>query len=101
MLDAPIYSIEVKKLTCIRNNRVLFSDIDFSVKSGELLLVEGLNGSGKTTLLKMLCGLRSHDEGSIEVNGQRITKLDSDYTDELSYLGHKMVIKRILRLEKT
>jgi heme exporter protein A len=89
MLDSPKYSIEVQNLSCFRNNRVLFSDINFSVSSGELLLVEGLNGSGKTTLLKMLCGLRSYDEGSINFNGQRLTKLDSDYTDKLSYLGHK------------
>ncbi|NOQ82143.1 MAG: cytochrome c biogenesis heme-transporting ATPase CcmA [Methylophaga sp.] len=89
MLDTPHYSIEVKNLSCFRNDRLLFSEINFSVSSGEVLLVEGLNGSGKTTLLKMLCGLRSHDEGIIHFNRQTITKLGGDYTDKLSYLGHK------------
>lgn len=81
--------IEAQNLSCFRNNRLLFSDINFSVKSGEILLVEGLNGSGKTTLLKMLCGLRNYDEGNIKFNGQQIAKLGGDYTDKLSYLGHK------------
>ena len=89
MLDTPHYSIEVQNLSCSRNERLLFSEINFSVNSGEVLLVEGLNGSGKTTLLKMLCGLRSYDEGIIYFNRQTITKLDSNYTDKLSYLGHK------------
>ena len=89
MLNIPHYSIEVKNLSCFRNDRLLFSKIDFSVKSGQLLLIEGLNGSGKTTLLKMLCGLRSYDEGNINFNKQAITTLGDSYTDKLSYLGHK------------
>lgn len=89
MLDTHHYSIEVKELSCFRNDLLLFSDVNFSVNSGEVLLLEGLNGCGKTTLLKMLCGLRSHDEGSINFNQQTISQLGSDYTDKLSYLGHK------------
>lgn len=89
MLPISDYLLDAQNLSCIRNNRLLFSDINFSVKSGELLLVEGLNGSGKTTLLKMLCGLRTYDEGSIHFNQQAIAELDRDYTDKLNYLGHK------------
>jgi len=104
MPDTSHYSLEVKNLSCFRNDRLLFSEINFSINSGEILLIEGLNGSGKTTLLKMLCGLRGYDEGTINFNQQSIAQLDSDYTDKLSYLGHKngnkaaLTVKENLRL---
>ena len=104
MPDTSHYSLEVINLSCFRNDRLLFSEINFSINSGEILLIEGLNGSGKTTLLKMLCGLRGYDEGTINFNQQNITQLDSNYTDKLSYLGHKngnkaaLTVKENLRL---
>jgi hypothetical protein len=34
MFEPPKYSIEAQNLSCLRNNRVLFSDLNFSVSSG-------------------------------------------------------------------
>ncbi len=57
--------LEIKNLFCERDDRVLFENLSFSLKSGEIIQVEGQNGSGKTTLLRILCGLNQNDEGDI------------------------------------
>ena len=44
-------------LVCVRGDRRLFRDINFSLETGGLMKVGGPNGSGKTSLLRMLCGL--------------------------------------------
>jgi molybdate transport system ATP-binding protein len=37
-------------------DRVVFENLDFSVRAGQHTLIEGPNGSGKTTLLEMITG---------------------------------------------
>jgi putative ABC transport system ATP-binding protein len=48
--------------------QVLF-DIDLDIGKGEIVLMTGPSGSGKTTLLTLSGGLRSPQEGSLEVLG--------------------------------
>ena len=50
-------SLVAANLACERGDLSIFSDIDFELNAGEMLLIEGANGSGKTTLLRTLCGL--------------------------------------------
>jgi branched-chain amino acid transport system ATP-binding protein len=51
------------------------SDIDFSVREGELRAVIGPNGAGKTTFFNLLSGLAHASAGEIFFKGQRITQL--------------------------
>lgn len=78
--------LEVKKLACSRDDRLLFSNLNFSLSSGQLLLLEGRNGSGKTSLLRILCGFREADEGAIYWTGKPIA--ESDYFSDMAYVGH-------------
>ena len=45
-------------------------DISFEVKKGEFFGIVGRNGGGKSTLLKLISGIYTPDEGSIEVHGK-------------------------------
>lgn len=48
----------------------LFSHVDFSIQRGERVAIIGANGTGKTTILKILNGLLTPDEGSIELGSK-------------------------------
>ena len=79
--------LDIRQLECYRDQRMLFSGLDFKVGSGELLVLEGRNGSGKTTLLRILCGLRKADKGHIEWHGGK---------PSLAYIGHHDANKKEL-----
>ena len=49
--------------------QVLF-DLNFEVRSGEIVLLTGPSGSGKTTLLTLIGGLRRVTEGELSVLGR-------------------------------
>ena len=48
------------------------SDINLTIRRGEVIFLTGGNGSGKTTLLRILTGLYPRAAGEIMVNGQRV-----------------------------
>ncbi len=85
--------LEVEGLTFVRNEREIFTDLNFSIQSGQILQVEGHNGSGKTTLLRVLCGLTIPSEGEIRWCGERIRANLAEYNAELAYVGHAPGIK--------
>ena len=80
--------LKVSDLECMRGERSLFKDINFSLEAGELMLVNGPNGSGKTSLLRMLCGLAIPVHGEIHWCGNAIRSIDGEYHNAITYLGH-------------
>lgn len=94
------------QLQCIRANRTLFADLNFTLNSGQVLLVGGANGSGKTSLLRLLCGLRQADSGATFWNG-RNTENNADYYAAMAYIGHldgtkkELTVKENLQLAQT
>jgi len=75
-------------LACVRGDRELFKDINFSLEAGGLMQVRGPNGSGKTSLLRMLCGLSNPAAGEILWSGTSIHTLNGDYFSAMTYIGH-------------
>lgn len=49
------------------------SDVDLTVRAGEFVSVVGASGCGKSTLLRLLVGLDDAYEGSILLDGRRIS----------------------------
>ncbi|TLF45779.1 ABC transporter ATP-binding protein [Maribacter aurantiacus] len=62
--------------------------ISFEIEAGETFSIVGPSGSGKTTLLGLCAGLDHVDEGSIELCGVELSKLDED---ELALLRNRKV----------
>lgn len=67
--------LKVNNLTFSYNNFETISDINFSVKKGELTCLLGANGSGKTTILKCLNKILKPDKGRVMIEGVDITAL--------------------------
>ncbi len=82
-----------EKLTCVREDRILFKDLSFTIMPGEIVQVEGPNGVGKTSLFRLLVGLSSPYLGNIYWKEQLITETREYYQQQLLYLGHKTGIK--------
>lgn len=61
---------------------------DLSLRRGEFAAVMGPSGCGKSTLLNLIAGLDTVDEGTIELDGERI---DGRTDDELAVLRRKNV----------
>lgn len=47
--------------------RKIIKGVSFSVEDGETLAIVGFSGSGKSTILKLISGLLTPDEGSVEI----------------------------------
>lgn len=57
-----------------RGFQPVLGEISFSVEEGEFVTIIGPSGSGKSTLLKLLAGLELPDEGSISLDGEKVTR---------------------------
>jgi ABC-type Fe3+/spermidine/putrescine transport system ATPase subunit len=55
-------------------NAVL-SQLSLGIGKGEILALLGPSGSGKTTALRLIAGFEAPDRGSIQVEGQEVTRL--------------------------
>ncbi len=53
----------------------IFTNLNFTIHSGERLAIVGINGAGKSTLVKLMTGLFAPTEGHIYINGVDITSL--------------------------
>jgi putative ABC transport system ATP-binding protein len=53
----------------------LFDLVDFSVESGQFVLIQGPSGSGKSSFLKLINRLSEPTRGSILVDGKMLTEL--------------------------
>ena len=86
--------LEARALSCIRDDRVLFEGLDFTLKNNQVLLLEGKNGSGKTSLLRIICGFREQDAGELLWCNTAIK--GSNYFSEMAYVGHLDGVKKEL-----
>ena len=72
--------IELKNVTKIFNENkpnefIAVKNISFSVKKGEIFILNGVSGRGKTTVLSMIAGLYKPSAGEINVKNESINKL--------------------------
>jgi phospholipid/cholesterol/gamma-HCH transport system ATP-binding protein len=58
-------------------SKTITNGLDLTIEKGEFLAIIGRSGEGKSVLLKQIIGLIHPDEGTIEIDNQDITKLNS------------------------
>ena len=89
-----ILSLTAEKLACTRGERTLFSALNFRVRAGQALAVEGANGAGKTSLLRLIAGFLAPAAGRLIV---KTAAGESDDAEErgktVGWLGHQDGLK--------
>ncbi len=91
-----------KNLAKSYNKRVVVTDVNISVKSGEVVGLLGPNGAGKTTTFYMMTGLVKNDKGSIYLDEHEISRLSIDQRANLGigYLPQEASVFRKLTVRE-
>lgn len=64
------------------------TDINFSIKAGEMVSIVGKNGAGKSTMAKLLCGFEKPQKGQLYLNGREIS--GDTIKERASHIGYVM-----------
>ena len=91
--------LKTENLSCKRGENTVLNNINFSIKSGETLVVKGRNGSGKTTLLRILSNFITSYEGKVLFNDVGISD-DNLYNSKFNLIGQKNSLKENLSIKK-
>ena len=85
--------LQVRGLSCLRDEQPLFEPVDFTLDAGQLLLIEGENGVGKTTLLRALLGLSPISLDALVFDGQPWPACMGQIRRLARWLGHASALK--------
>lgn len=77
--------IEIEHISKNYGSNEALSDINATLKDGEITALIGENGAGKSTLMRIMCGYIAPSSGTVRINGLDIQK---QRLDALSYIGY-------------
>lgn len=68
------------------------SEVNLEIRAGEFVGVIGESGAGKSTMVDVLLGLLAPTSGSLQVDGRRITGIDSGWTKNVGYVPQSIFL---------
>ena len=88
-------SIEVSGVSKRYGDFVALEDINVSLPTGQLTALLGPSGGGKSTLLRIIAGLETADDGSVEIEGTDATTLPPQKRNVGFVFQHYAVFKHM------
>ena len=71
MSDTPL--LEIRDLSKTFGSVQALTDVDFEVRTGEVMALVGDNGAGKSTFIKCVAGIHGYDSGQLIFDGEEIS----------------------------
>ena len=91
--------ISINGLTKTYGSKKVVSDVNLTVKTGQILGLVGPNGAGKTTCLQSILGL-SNFSGDIDVLGYNPRTQRAEMLNEVAYISDVAVLPKWLKVEQ-
>lgn len=82
--------LSADNLSVVKNDRLLFDKVNFTLAAHGLLYVKGPNGAGKTSLLRAITGLLETEDGGVYFLNQKVALQRTLFHQQLVYFGHKL-----------
>ena len=100
--------IELKNISFSYSNETeIFKNLDFTLKTGEIIGIEGKNGIGKSTFLKIVSGLLKPSSGEIYLDDKKLInsnlytwKNSISYVEQNVFLFNNTILHNIILDEK-
>ncbi|MDI2091100.1 heme ABC exporter ATP-binding protein CcmA [Commensalibacter oyaizuii] len=88
------------QLSAFRGEKLVLKNVNFTLNSGESLIIQGPNGAGKSTLLRILAGFKKIDSGEILWNHENIFDNLIQHTQNVAWLSHQDSLKPALTVRE-
>lgn len=88
-------TLRVENVTKRFGDFTAVEDLSFDVRAGRVFGFLGPNGAGKTTTIRMIVGITAPDEGTISLDGQRVS---SDTQSRIGYLPEERGLYKKMRV---
>ena len=82
-------SISIINITKKYGELIALSNINLSLKKGEIVGFLGPNGAGKSTLMKIICCYIKQDSGNVKVCNLDTEKKSLEIKSKIGYLSEK------------
>jgi len=89
--------LTAKGITCERGGRIVFRDVGFTLREGQLMQLTGPNGSGKSSLLRLIAGLNEAQAGTLSLGGGAG---ELAIGQQAHYIAHQEAVKTALTVEE-
>lgn len=77
------YIVELKNVTKSFPGVLALDNVQFNLKSGEVMALLGENGAGKSTLMKILSGVYTRDAGEMKIFGKEVGDMNPKLAQEM------------------
>jgi iron(III) transport system ATP-binding protein len=83
----PSFAVRARGLKRRFGDVIAVDGVDLDVLPGEMMTVLGPSGCGKTTVLRLIAGLDTPDEGTIDIGGRRVAGTGASVPPERRRVG--------------
>ena len=88
--------ITVSGLNQSFGKKIILESINIEIHKHEICALVGRNGAGKSTFINSLLGLLPVKQGSITINGVKVTRKNHDWKKAIAYLPEKFMLYPML-----